>query len=73
MSDRIERELEAVSVALRTEIESRNTQRYRDLYICQQALAWASNPDVAKSPLDFINGSPSASEMPISVELNPEK
>lgn len=48
----IERELERISAALR---EPR-TAEYDQLYAAQQALSWALDPTMFKSPYDVVSG-----------------
>lgn len=53
----IEQELERISATLR---EPR-TAEYDQLYAAQQALSWALDPTVFKSPYDLLNGTPAGS------------
>jgi len=48
----IQRELDRVSSALR----SATPEIYEKLYVAQQALSWATDPDMFKSPFNLITG-----------------
>jgi hypothetical protein len=54
MMDLLDNERERISEALRaTPIES---PRFREMYVANTALAWASDPEMFSSPLDYIEG-----------------
>jgi len=50
---RIEIEMKRINKAL---LDKLGSPEYDRLYAAQQALAWALNPDLAKSPYDMIMG-----------------
>lgn len=52
----VQRELDRVSRALQGEEEG--TARRDALYVAQQALAWALDPDRFRSPYDMITSAP---------------
>ena len=51
MEARIEQELNRIQDSLHTNITEK---QYCELYAAQQALVWADNPDIAKSPFDTV-------------------
>jgi len=54
MMDRLDDERERITDALRaTPIDN---PRFRELYVASTALAWASDPEMFSSPLDYIEG-----------------
>lgn len=55
----IQRELERIGSALR---DSPNANDYDRLYVAQQALAWATDPEGFKSPMRMIRGTQEATE-----------
>jgi hypothetical protein len=55
----IQRELNRIEIALR-QPQSRN--HYAELYVAQQALAWALDPTGFAAPLTMITGTPAGSE-----------
>lgn len=56
MEQRIESERERISAELLRMLNEGlgETEQYKQLYAAQQALAWADNPDAARSPYDMI-------------------
>jgi hypothetical protein len=60
MKARIEKERDRIQAAL---LDSDTTsQQYNNLYAAQQALAWAENPKVAKSPYCLVMDTQADSE-----------
>lgn len=54
IKNRAQRELSRIRERLT--IISPDTQEYDSLYVAQQALAWAIDPESAKAPFDMIMG-----------------
>jgi hypothetical protein len=54
MEDRINQERNKIQLALLG--PTTTTRQHEQLYAAQQALAWAENPAIAKSPYDLIMG-----------------
>jgi hypothetical protein len=50
----IQRELSRIGNALPGTQSDDRDDRYAELYVAQQALVWASEPDVFKAPYDLI-------------------
>ena len=60
MENRISEERDRIQTAL---LDSNTTpQQYKELYAAQQALAWADDPEVAKSPYRLVMGIQASSE-----------
>lgn len=55
----IQRELDRIGRALP---ENREDPRHRELYVAQQALAWALEPSNIKSPFDMLMSIPGVPE-----------
>jgi len=55
---RIQTELDQIAARLATAHPREQTA----LFVAQQALAWAQNPEIAQAPCDFITGIREASE-----------
>lgn len=60
MEDRLQQERDKIQSALLG--PTTTTRQYEHLYVAQQALAWAENPAIAKSPYDLVMGIPGDSE-----------
>ena len=54
MENRIKQERDKIQSALLG--PTTTTRQYEQLYAAQQALAWAENPELAKSPYDLVMG-----------------
>jgi len=55
----LQREFDRLNAALR---DAKNSNKFDALYVAQQAIAWASDPDAYKSPMVLITGTPEDSE-----------
>jgi hypothetical protein len=55
----LQREYDRINDALR---DQENANKYDLLYAAQQAIAWASDPEAYKSPLNLITDTPANSE-----------
>ena len=49
----INREVERIQALLR---QGESVEKYSELYAAQQALSWASDPEMFKSPYDLVMG-----------------
>ena len=54
MENRLQQERDRIQSALLG--PTTTTREYEHLYVAQQALAWAENPNAAKSPYDLVMG-----------------
>lgn len=52
MEERLQQERDRIQSALLD--STTTTQQYQQLYAAQQALAWAQNPQIARSPFDTV-------------------
>lgn len=51
----VQRELRRIEAALRAE---EHAERRQELYAAQQALSWALEPNILRSPVDMLTGIP---------------
>ena len=69
MEDRLKQERDRIQTALLS--STTTTRQYEHLYAAQQALAWAENPNIAKSPYDMVMGIRGDSEGCLDVPRQP--
>lgn len=60
MENRLQQERDRIQSALLG--STTTTRQYEQLYVAQQALAWAEDPAIAKSPYNLVMGIPVDSE-----------